>query len=449
MSRYNIDPKIPKKGDLAGFDAWQRKGKPFIPPPILPVSSYKSPAKVAKNSEQLDRLADKYSLEHEPDDEPDVARQPFGNQAPPLEQEYYDQVLTDNVESSALPQELFNSFYIRGGVDERKEASEKLVLEGASIPRIDGRIRSDEEIAAFRSQFMLLKNQRLELPPWNPEMFPADGTCVLFGSRRTGKSWMIRYLLWQYRYMYRAVIIMTNTKQNKFWGQYVPFKFIHTPYDPYVIAQILDLQKALIAQNELNAGNPAMLINPYIALVLDDVVAGNMHHDEQLNQLFYEGRHSCMAIFIATQYPKSLPPGVRGNADLAVVFPQESFGEQEIIREQYFNFFESKWDWIITLMEYTRDHNCIVMNMTDKTVPQIQRIYTHKAEDPGPFVLGCREFWEGNDKARHEYYTRLAARLKNTNTKSAESAYTVPEGFAWMDNGISTNVNNILRDVLF
>lgn len=447
MTARNVDPKIPKKGNLAGFEAWERKGKPFIPPEILPVSSYQNPVKVSSQNQQIDRLADRYSLEKEPDAEPGVARQPFGNQAPPVEQEYYDQVLSDNVESSALPQELFNSFYVRGGVDERKEVSEQLVTKGAELPRIDGRIRSEEEIAAFRAQFMLLKGQRLELPQWDPMMFPADGTCVLFGSRRTGKSWMIRYLLWQYRYMYRAVIVMTNTKQNKFWGQYVPFRFIHTPYDPFVIGQILATQKALIAQNELNSNNPEMIVNPYIALVLDDVVARNMHHDEQLNQLFYEGRHSCMAIFIATQYPKALPPGVRGNADLAVVFPQESLQEQDIIREQYFNFFESKDDWAITLMEYTRDHNCIVLNLTDKTVPQIQRIYTHKAEDPGPFVLGCREFWEGNEKARREYYERLASLLKGP--AAAQSSVGAPPGFEWMDYGMDDGVNAMLEDVLF
>jgi hypothetical protein len=448
MSARKQDPKIPRSGNLAGFDAWQKKGKPFVPPDILPASGYTHPSRVIKQEKQISKLADKYSVEEEPEDEPNVSRTPFGNQAPPIQQEYYDQVLADNVESSALPFDLFNDFYVRGGVDARKEESEKLVLKGAELPRIDGRVRSEEEIAAYRAQFMLLKGQQLQLPPWDPMMFPADGTCVLFGSRRTGKSWMIRYLLWQYRYMYRAVIVMTNTKQNKFWGQYVPFRFVHTPYDPFVIAQVLAMQEAVLAQNELNADRPEAIINPYIALVLDDVVARNMHHDEQLNRLFYEGRHSCISIFIATQYPKALPPGVRGNADLAVVFPQESLQEQDIIREQYFNFFESKDDWAITLMQYTRDHNCIVLNLTDKTVPQIQRIYTHKAEDPGPFVLGCKEFWEGNEKHRREYYEALAGRLKPSSTSMAESTM-APPGFSWMDQTGDNEVDAMLEDVLF
>lgn len=426
------DPLVPKRGNLSDFQTWERDGKPFEPPEFKPRSRVRNLNQVNRQIDQLQELAHNTRII---EDGPDVARQPFGNQAPPLQPELFSAIVRDNVDSAAYPEEVFNSFYVRGGVDQKRGETEELVLAGADLPRIDPRVRSEEEIQQFRSQFMLLKGQRLELPEWNPRMFPPDGSCVLFGTRRTGKSWMMRYLLWQYRYLYRAVIIITNTKQNDFWGQYVPFRFIHTPYDPFVIGRILEQQKALLAFNKLNAGNPGAIINPYIAIILDDVVSGNMHHDPMLNALFYEGRHSCISIFIATQYPKALPPGVRGNADLVVVFPQDSLVEQDIIREQYFNFFESKDDWQITLMEYTRDHSCIVLNMSEKTVPQIQRIYTYKASDPGPFILGCREFWIGDEDARRKYYEGLAGMLK----KQESGNESTPTGWSWLSDESSTN----------
>lgn len=395
---------VPRKGDLADFETWEKDGKPLKPYHPQPLSRLRNLRQVNMRQNQFQQVVRR---DRPYQDNITVARQPFGNQAPQLPLDVYRQISSDNVDSSALPQDYYSNFYLRGGIAAAADEAKDLILEGGEYDRVDEHIRTEEELLAFRRQYFIGKGGILTLPEWNPLMFPPDGTCVAFGARRTGKSWLFRELLCQYRHLYRAVIVVTNTKQNGFWNKYVPFKYIHSPYDPFVIEQILDHQRKTLARNMI-AQSPMEIVSPYIAVVLDDVVSANLMHDSALKQLFYEGRHSCIAIFISTQYPKAIPPGVRGNADLAVVFPQESMLEQDAIREQYFNFFESKDDFYAALMENTQDHQCMVLNLSEKSIPQIRRIYSYKSEDPGPFVLGCKEFWDGDEEARMKYYQALA-----------------------------------------
>lgn len=390
----------------ANVEEFESDGKPFKIPDFQPVSRLDNPEKLLRQKDAIRRAALKQDEAIIVDrDKKLIARRATGNIAPPLTLELQQQIAEDAVDSSALPDSLFNAGYVRGNALKFVEDSKKVAEKGAQFDRIDRVIRTEEEMLQIRNQFMILRGQSLILPWWDPKMFPPDGTCVLFGRRRAGKSWLMRFLLNQYKHIYRCVICLTNTDQNQFWAQYIPFRMIHK-YDPFVVARIIKHQRAIMCKNALNADHPEKLINPYICVILDDVVANNMHHDPTLNALFYEGRHSKIAVFIATQHPKALPPGVRANADVAAIFPQFSTADQDTIREQYCNFFESKDDFNYALQQYTHDQHCMIIFLGDPSIIQINGLYHFKSDDPGPFVTSSREHWEGDDEYRRNYLER-------------------------------------------
>ncbi len=421
------------KVNWADPEAWDSKGKPFEQPDFKPVSRRNSQSKIIQQRNALDARALKDSKGLFGNSNPNIiARHASGNKAPPLPLDTTRDIYEDSVLSSALSDAAYNAGYARGNIVKYIEESEARAKAGKDWDRIDRQIRSEEELMLLRNEFMVLRGQRLNLPWWDPMMFPIDGTAVFFGRRRSGKSWMVRHLIYQYRHFYRAVICLTNTKQNAWWAKHIPSRFIHQ-YSQFVIAKIIEHQRAVIAWNQLYADQPEKLINPYIAIILDDVVSHNMHHDEQLNQLFYEGRHNCMAIFITTQHPKALPPGVRANADVAVIYPQWSTHDQDAIREQYCNFFEHKEDFYFALQEYTQDRECIIIYLGDPTIKAIDSLYCYKADDPGPFITGSIEFWEDDDKYRRQYLELQAKMLTaHSDGNDYTGADSGPIGSHWL-----------------
>jgi hypothetical protein len=262
----------------------------------------------------------------------------------------------------------------------------------------------EEELYKELCTFRVPRGHMILPTAWNPLWFPVDGTMVAFGRRRTGKSFLFRFLLCQYAQYYRVVVVITNTFQNEFWSEHVPVKFIHS-YSKDVIQDILTHQRRVVAWNKLY---PDRAVNPYMAVVLDDVVTNNLHHDALLKALFYEGRHSNIAVFISTQHPKALPPGVRSNADAVAIFPQYSEADMETVREQYCNFFEHKDDWHITLHRLTQNYQTVILDMGDTKKPQLQNLYVFTSAETGPFLLGSAESWENDAKHRKERWEAMA-----------------------------------------
>lgn len=427
-----------KKKNYADLKSWESDGKPFKPISYKPVSRRNDQSKLNRQALQIDKEGDRV-LDPVISNPKVVARSAFGNTAPPIPLQDLAEVYEDVRDSSAPSEKEYNAAYIRGVPIAQSQDAEARQKKGAEIDRVNRNKLTDEEIDARRSEYMVLKGQSLELPWWDPLMFPHDGTAIFYGRRRSGKSWMVRHLIHQYKHIYRAVLVLTNTDQNDFWAAHVPFRFIHK-YDPFVVGKIIAHQKAVIAHNKLNAENPERLINPYIAVILDDVVSRNMQHDETLNALFYEGRHSKIAVFVTTQHPKALPPGVRNNADLAVIYPQWSEHDMDSIREQYCTFFENKHDFNLMLLENTKDHQCIIIFLGDPTIKNIQSLYVYKADDPGPFAVGSREFWEGDNEERKRRWEAQAALLNNNSAAgNPGTPGGAPSGMHWLVDDTETD----------
>ena len=431
--------------DKEGLQSLENEGFEVEVPEFKPVGPQTKFTKRRENQErQLEQLGMKLDQMTENPDK--IARSVSGNSAPPVPLQTVHEWMQAFAQSSAYPGTVYDALYRSGIILRAKQEAEDLANEGRTLPRL-ATLLSEEELEAVKAQFIVPRGSHVELPEWDPGMFPMDGTMVLFGKRRSGKSWLVREVLSRYRLHYRQVIVLTNTQQNDFWPAHVPFRFIHK-YDPFVVSKILDHQKAILAWNELNADNPGAIVNPFMAIVLDDVVSKDMHHDPLLNELFYEGRHSDISIFITTQHPKALPPGVRANADAAIIFPMRSSHDEEAIRDQYCNFFEDKMDFRRTLIEYTHDHACLVVFLADTSALPIEQLYTYRSKDPGPFVCCAAEYWKGDADHKKAFYEAWAAKLNMTvGNNGPEQKGSPASGFQFLVNDSETD--SLIQELTF
>lgn len=164
-----------------------------------------------------------------------------------------------------------------------------------------------------------------------PDTFPIHPACCLFGKRRTGKTFTLRW--WMYN-CFRDVpfgVVFTNTRINGFWQTYVPGWLVFQGLDMSKMDALIQRQKKLIAKwKETHAAEckkdpDAYKSAPELAAfcVLDDVIADRvaMQWNKDINTFFVEGRHLCITVFITSQHVKGIGPMIRGNMDVVCFQP--------------------------------------------------------------------------------------------------------------------------------
>lgn len=155
----------------------------------------------------------------------------------------------------------------------------------------------------------------VDLPEGAPKVYPfmldqigPDFTMAFFGKRREGKSFAMRWMLYHLRHKIPRIFVFTNTRLNGFWQEFVPDHKIFDGYSPGVMAQIKKQQTEIVTWM-MKHPKEGKKINPYVVVVLEDCMSQDLHHMEQLTDLFFNGRHLKILLMISLQYARGIPPG--------------------------------------------------------------------------------------------------------------------------------------------
>ena len=86
----------------------------------------------------------------------------------------------------------------------------------------------------------------LELKKFDISKIKSDKVCVFIGKRETGKSFLVRDLLYYHKKIPIGTVISGTEAANTFYGNIVPSLFIHDQYTPEIIANTLKRQKLVV-----------------------------------------------------------------------------------------------------------------------------------------------------------------------------------------------------------
>ena len=116
---------------------------------------------------------------------------------------------------------------------------------------------------------------------------------VLIGRRDTGKSYLVRDLLYYQQDIPIGTVISGTEAGNGFYGNMVPKLFIHDEYNSAIIENILKRQKIVMKQmKKENEAYGRSNIDPRTFVILDDCLYDNSwSRDKLMRLLFMNGRH--------------------------------------------------------------------------------------------------------------------------------------------------------------
>jgi len=219
---------------------------------------------------------------------------------------------------------------------------------------------------------------------------------VLIGRRDTGKSYLVRDLLWYHQDIPIGTVISGTEAGNGFYASHIPKLFIHDEYNSAIIENILKRQKTVIRQvNKEVAAYKKSNIDPRAFVILDDCLYdASWTKDKMMRLLFMNGRHWKIMLVITMQYPLGIPPNLRTNIDYVFILREPYIANRKRIYENYAGMFPTFESFCQVMDQCTENYECLVINNNCKSNKLNEQIFWYRAEPHGDFRLGSKEFWE-------------------------------------------------------
>ena len=219
---------------------------------------------------------------------------------------------------------------------------------------------------------------------------------VLIGRRDTGKSYLVRDVLFYHQDIPIGTVISGTEAGNGFYSKHVPRLFIHDEYNTAIIENILKRQKTVLKQvkREMEAYKRSKL-DPRAFVILDDCLYdASWTKDKMMRLLFMNGRHWKIMLVITMQYPLGIPPNLRTNIDYVFILREPYIANRKRIWENYAGMFPTFESFCQVMDQCTENYECLVINNNSKSNKLHDQIFWYKADPHGEFKLGSKDFWE-------------------------------------------------------
>ena len=219
---------------------------------------------------------------------------------------------------------------------------------------------------------------------------------VLIGRRDTGKSFLVRDLLYYHQNIPIGTVISGTEEGNGFYGKMVPRLFIHNEYNTAIIENILKRQKTVLNQikKEMETYKRST-IDPRAFVILDDCLYdGSWTRDKMMRLLFMNGRHWKIMLIITMQYPLGIPPTLRTNIDYVFILREPYIANRKRIYDNYAGMFPTFESFCQVMDQCTENYECLVINNNSKSNKLQDQVFWYKADNHNDFMLGSKEFWE-------------------------------------------------------
>ena len=219
---------------------------------------------------------------------------------------------------------------------------------------------------------------------------------VMIGRRDTGKTYLIRDLLYHHQDIPIGTVISGTEAGNGFYANHIPKLFIHHEYNSVLIENILRRQKMALKQmnKEIEMYRKSS-IDPRTFVILDDCLYDqSWARDKLMRLLFFNGRHWKILLCITMQFPLGIPPNLRTNIDYVFILREPYLSNRKRIWENYASVFPTLESFCSVMDQTTENYECLVINNNAKSNKLTDQVFWYKAEQRPDFKLGSKEFWD-------------------------------------------------------
>lgn len=216
----------------------------------------------------------------------------------------------------------------------------------------------------------------------------------------SGKSWVVRDIMYHIRNIPGGTVIAPTDKMNKFYNEFVPPIYTHHEYMETIIPRVLRRQKLMLAQNEQREKNGIKKTDPRGFLIMDDCMSSKhlWLKDPNILSIFNEGRHYQLTFILTMQYSLGIQPELRSNFDFIFLLGEDIQSNKKRLYEHYAGMFKTQDAFDQVFIQMTENYGCMVINNRVRSVNIEDKVFWYRAKKTPEFVVGIQKSIDWNKK---------------------------------------------------
>lgn len=237
-------------------------------------------------------------------------------------------------------------------------------------------------------------SRRLRLKKFDISSLAEHATIAMIAKRGSGKSWLVREIMYQKRKLPSVMIISPTEKLNCFYGDYLPDSFIYNKFETDILKRLYSRQSKLNDDNIKRKKDGKKNKDDRVLLIMDDCMSskGSWVKDESILELFFNGRHHHISFILTMQYAVGIPPELRSNFDYIFLLGEDFISNRKRLYEHYAGMFPSFDIFQQVFDECTENFGCMVINNKIHSKEIEEKVFWFKAKKTPNFFIGSKKF---------------------------------------------------------
>jgi hypothetical protein len=241
-------------------------------------------------------------------------------------------------------------------------------------------------------------SENIRLKKFDMKSISDDSVICFIGKRNTGKSFLIRDLLYYHQDIPIGTIISATECVNHFYSNIFPSICIHDEYSPDIIENFINRQKKVIEKE---------IKDPRSILLMDDCMFDNAWtKDKEIRFMFMNGRHIKAMTILSLQYALGMPPGLRNNIDYIFILREPMLKNRKKLFEEFAGMFDNFNVFNKIMDECTQNYECLVIKNQTQSNKIEDQVFWYKAKEHEIFRIGSDKLWEINEKEFDKNYQK-------------------------------------------
>lgn len=252
---------------------------------------------------------------------------------------------------------------------------------------------------------------KFQILEFKVEKMVENPAIVMVARRGSGKSWVTRDIIYNYRHIPGGIVIAPTDRMNSFYKYFFPDLYIHYEIKPDLLKKVLKRQSEMIekAKEKKKQGKK---IDPKGILIMDDCLADKKTwaKDQSISEILMNGRHYQLMYILTMQTPLGIAPDLRLNFDYVFLLKEDSTINKKKLWDNYASMFPTQMAFEKVFRKCTENHTTMVVDNRTPSDNIMEKVFWFKAKER-KFSFGSREFKDIHKK----YYDPNFIRKMNAN----------------------------------
>jgi len=235
---------------------------------------------------------------------------------------------------------------------------------------------------------------KLQIKEFDISTMKDDAVVLLIGKRGTGKSTMLRNIMYHMRNKLDVGIAMCPTEDetddNDGLHTFMPSCMIYNEYKGNVVSKMLKYQKRY-AKRYGKQNLKRMFI------IMDDCMYDkNVMKGHEIRDIHMNGRHRKIFFINAVQYLMDIGPDLRTNIDYVFALKENIISNREKLHKYFLGMFESYSEFSNTMDTLTDGFSALVLNNRVRSTNTEDCVFWYEAnpEEDKNFTLCNPVYWK-------------------------------------------------------